>query len=142
MKYILFLPFVFLFIACQDKKDVNALSQMHWDRDMCSRCIMVISDRKHSVQVQNPNSNKIYKFDDIGCMVIWSIESKINWIKDAKISVTDAKTGEWCDAKTAYYSRGNTTPMNFGFSAYKSKNTIDTTKNIFSFSEVYKEIKK
>jgi len=142
MKYILLLPFLFLFLACQDKAQVKGASQMHWDRDMCSRCVMVISDRKNSVQVQVENSNKVYKFDDMGCMILWLEESKIALIKDTVIWVTDVQTGEWIDAKTAHYTSGNITPMAFGYSAHKSKQNIDTTKEILSFSDVYKQIKK
>ena len=142
MKYILLLPLIFMFLACQDKTQSNGVSEMHWDRDMCSRCVMVISDRKNSLQVQDPTSNKVYKFDDIGCMLIWLEESKQELMLDAKIWVTDAHTGEWCDARNAYYTTGNVTPMGFGYSAYKSKENIDKTKDVISFSEVYKQIKK
>ena len=133
---------MFLFLACQDKAAMKGASEMHWDRDMCSRCVMVISDRKNSVQVQDQSSNKVYKFDDIGCMVIWSEESNIEWIDDATIWVTDVQTGEWIDARAAFYTTGNITPMAFGYSAYKSKQNIDKTKDIINYTEVYKQIKK
>jgi len=142
MRYLLLLPFMFIFLACQDKTRIKGASEMHWDRDMCSRCVMVISDRKNSIQVQDPTSNKVYKFDDIGCMVLWTEESKIKWIDRADIWITDVQTGEWIDARSAFYTSGNVTPMAFGYSAYKSKENIDKNKDISNFSEVYKQIKK
>jgi hypothetical protein len=46
-----------LFLGCQDTpKDGPA--KVHWDRDMCDRCVMVLSDRKNSVQLRHPTTNK------------------------------------------------------------------------------------
>ena len=136
MKNLLLLLSTFLLLACSEQKDTNKVAQMHWDRDMCARCVMVISDRKNSVQVQEKDSKKIYKFDDLGCMVIWAKEEKLDY-KTSSIWVTDANSGEWIDAKTAFYTSGNSTPMGYGFSAFKSKKNI---QNIITFENVINEI--
>ena len=34
-----------MFLACE-KKAETGVAEVHWDRDMCSRCVMVVSDRK------------------------------------------------------------------------------------------------
>ena len=118
------------------KKDANAPKDPHFDRDMCERCKMVVSDRHHTVQTKDPTTKKVYFFDDIGCLVLWFEENKIAWSDKAPIWITDAKTGEWIDARKAYYDSGNVTPMAFGFMAHKTKNDIDKKKRIFTYDEV------
>ena len=138
MKYILLLALMLFNVACENKTTSNGVKKMHWDRDMCARCVMVISDRKNSVQVKIEKIT--YKFDDIGCMVIWAEENDMNLLTKSKIWITDAHDGTWIDAKNAFYTSGNTTPMGFGFSAYK--NVPEKVKDTLSFTEVYNKIKK
>ena len=144
MKRILFL-FLFsvmfsFFTACSDDgSGMDKVSPVHWDRDMCERCKMVVSDRKNSVQVKDPRG-KVYMFDDIGCALLWFKENKIPWEEKAKIFVTDAKTGEWLDARKAWYDTGNVTPMDFGFSAHKHKSDIEKGKEIVDFNEMKRRI--
>jgi len=142
MKYILLLLSMLLFLACGEKQEANKAAEMHWDRDMCSRCVMVISDRKNSVQIQEIASKKVDKFDDFGCMVIWAEEAKKDIFKNYIVWVNDVNSGEWIDAKKAFYTAGNTTPMAYGYSAYKSKSEVPKSEETFSFDEVYKFINK
>lgn len=135
-----FLLVVFSFIGCQEKS-TSGPAKINWDRDMCDRCVMVISDRKNTVQLRDPSTNKLYKFDDIGCMVIWFIDEKIEFKDKAAIWVTDVESGEWIDARAAFYTSGNITPMGFGFSAYKNKNSIKSGTEILTYDEVMKRIK-
>ncbi|MCK4874722.1 MAG: nitrous oxide reductase accessory protein NosL [Sulfurimonas sp.] len=139
-KYVLSLFFVIMLLGCQEKVERGA-SKIHWDRDMCDRCVMVISDRKNTVQLKDSTTGKVYKFDDIGCMAIWFRDEQIAFKDSAAIWVTDVKTGEWIDARAAFYTTGNLTPMAFGFSAYKSKESIKDTDEIISYDEVLKRIK-
>ena len=136
MKNSLLILLTFLFIGC-DNKPTSDVPTMHWDRDMCDRCVMVISDRKNSIQLRGKTKKQEHRFDDIGCMVIWIKESQIDTNK-LNIWVNDVKSGEWIDAKKAFYTSGNSTPMDYGFSAYKSK---PKDKNILTFDDIYKQIK-
>ncbi len=132
----------FLFLGC-DNKSKTELSKVHWDRDMCVRCVMVVSDRHNTVQVKNPKNGKKYMFDDIGCMVLWFKEQNIVWKEEAKIWITDVNTGEWIDARKAFYDTNNITPMGYGFSAHKDKNSIkDGEETITTFDEVVKRIER
>ena len=143
MKLIFTFLSIFLFLGCSEQEQTKGVSKMHWDRDMCSRCVMVISDRKNSVQVQIKDSRKIEKFDDIGCMVFWAEESGVNLLNSESIIwITDVVTGEWIDARKAIYTADNITPMAFGYSAYKSKENMPKDKLELSFDEVYKNINK
>ncbi|AKF24098.1 hypothetical protein YH65_00765 [Sulfurovum lithotrophicum] len=126
--------FLLLGFAGCEKKQVGAVQQMHWDRDMCERCKMAISERKFAVQIIDPKTGKDYKFDDLGCAVLWMDEEKIPWKEQAIIWITDAKTGKWIDARKAKYVSGAITPMAYGFAAYteetvpKGVETLDYPK--------------
>lgn len=140
LKLFLLSLFALLFLGCEEKV-AGGPAKIHWDRDMCDRCVMVLSDRKNTVQLQHPTTKKTYKFDDIGCMVLWFEEEKIDFKDTAKIWITDAITGEWIDARNAFYSSQNVTPMAFGFSAHASKNNIKEGVEILTYDEVVKKIK-
>lgn len=140
IKRLLPLVAISLFLGCQDSPK-NGPAKIHWDRDMCDRCVMVLSDRKNSAQLQHPTTNKVYKFDDIGCMVLWFDEENIDFKDTAKIWVTDSKSGEWIDARSAFYTSENVTSMAFGFSAHVSKELIKEGEEILTYDEVVKKIK-
>ena len=142
MKNLLLLLSTFLLLACSEQKETNKAAQMHWDRDMCARCVMVISDRKNSVQVQDVANKKVYKFDDFGCMAIWAKDENIDMSKNYNVWVTDVTSGDWIDAKKAIYTAGNTTPMDYGYSAYKSESELKNKQQTFSFDEVFNLITK
>jgi hypothetical protein len=97
---------------------------------------MVVSERKFAVQAVNPKDGKSYMFDDIGCAVQWFKEEKISWEHIANIFITDANTGEFIDARKAYYDTNSRTPMDFGFAAYQDKNSITNKKEIINYKEV------
>jgi len=112
--------FALFFIGCDSKIELIP-KDLKWDREVCERCKMIISERKFGVQIVNQLDGKRYYFDDIGCAVLWFDESKIPWESNATIFVNDAKSGEWLDAKTAFWIYGEKTPMDFGYSAYKEE---------------------
>lgn len=126
---------VLFFIGCDSKEDLSP-AEVHWDRDGCERCKMIISDRGFAAQIINKQDTKAYKFDDIGCLIMWIVEEKVTWKKDAKIYVIDADSKKWIDARTAFYSHPNVTPMSYGFAAYSDKNKIPKGKEVAGFSEV------
>ncbi len=118
-QFSLFLLLLF-FTACDSKINTDPKA-IKWDREICERCKMIISVRNYTVQVINPTSGKRYYFDDIGCTVLWFDEDKIEWENDAIIYVSDAKSGEWLDAKKSFWTYGAITPMAFGYSAFATK---------------------
>jgi len=138
---LLFLATVLLlgFAGCE-KKDPTEMRGVHWDRDMCERCKMVVSDRHHAVQVINTVNGRSYMYDDIGCVVLWFDDEKIDWAPKAKIWITDIKTGKWIDARTALYDTHNITPMAYGFGAHENNSTIKVGEEIINFEEVSKRI--
>ena len=128
-----------VFSGCE-KKIESGVAKVHWDRDMCARCVMVVSDRHNTTQVQNPKTGKHYMFDDIGCAILWFKDEKIKWKDNAIIWITDVNTGKWIDARIAFYDTLNITPMAYGFSAHKTKDTIKEGQEIVDFNELSRRV--
>jgi len=142
-KSLLFFIFYFSLLmsltGCEERSKTD-VAKVHWDRDMCARCVMVVSDRQNTTQVRDPKTGKKYMFDDIGCTILWFQEEKIEWKDQAIIWITDLSTGEWIDARTAFYDTENITPMAYGFSAHKTKATIKEGQEIVGFEELSKRV--
>lgn len=138
-KFITSIIIILIFTACE-KKISTKPHEIHWDRDMCSRCAMVISDRNHAVQVINPEDGKVYVFDDIGCTILWFKEQDIRWEEKAIIWITDIKSSKWIDAKKALFDTMNITPMAYGFGAHENKEEVQAGLEIIDFNEVKKRV--
>ncbi len=83
-----------------------------------SDCGMVIDDITYASQVVAPDG-KTWFFHDHGGMVNWLHTKKF---KDDAIIWTHTKdTNEWLDGRRLWYTRTDTTPMGYGFGAYKYK---------------------
>ena len=111
--------FVLLLIGCSGDPGQGPV-EVKWDRDACERCRMVLSDRAYAAQVRffpEGGRSKVFKFDDIGCAVLW-LEDK-PWNRDPKteIWVRDRLSDQWIDARTAVYIKGRVTPMAYGLGA-------------------------
>jgi len=133
--------FLLYFSGCEKKSITTELRDVHWDRDMCARCKMVVSDRHHAIQAIDPKSGKSYMFDDIGCLILWFDDEDIEWRDSAKIWITDVDTGRWIDARTALYDGNNITPMAYGFAAHKSKDSIKKGEEIIDYNQLIKRIR-
>jgi hypothetical protein len=79
---------------------------------------MVIDDVAYASQVVAPDG-KTWFFHDHGGIVHW-LEDK-SFKEEAVIWVMSRDAQEWIDAKEAFYSRNEITPMGYGFGAYKEK---------------------
>ena len=119
MKKLSILFLVALLWGCNAEVDYSA-REINWDRDICINCLMGLADQKYSVQAIN-NYEEVLWFDDIGCLVEYEkTETWINWGGDtSQVWIGDCETGEWIDAKKAYYRYGDRTPMGYGYGALK-----------------------
>jgi hypothetical protein len=83
-----------------------------WGKEPCAHCAMLVDDRRHAAQVSTGGDRRF--FDDVGCMVLWLEEhgrrADHTWARDADGT-------RWVDARSAHYSAGAKTPMDFGFEA-------------------------
>ena len=84
-----------------------------------SDCGMVIDDLVDASQVIT-KSGKSWFFHDHGGMVKW-LEDK-EFRDSAKIWVMSRDTKKWIEAKEAFYSLIDKTPMGYGFGAYEKNN--------------------
>lgn len=132
-------PIIFLaLVACSGEPDSGPV-EVKWDRDVCTRCSMVLSDRRHSAQVRATpvpgKRSKVFKFDDIGCALLWLDDKP--WRDDPKtqIWVNDHRNGKWIDARSAYYLPGQITPMEYGFGAQS-----EPADNALSFAQARQQI--
>jgi len=119
-KYILAFALVLSFMGCE-KKQSSGYHNVHFDRDMCAECRMVVSDRNYVAQIVHVEKNEAYSFDDIGCLFLWMKANEKAWFKSAKIYVSDVDSTKMLDATKAFWSTGHTTPMDFGLAAHERK---------------------
>ena len=120
-----------LVAGCSQQADTGPV-EVRWDKESCERCAMAVGDRNYSAQVRGAAAEaktRVYKFDDIGCAVIWL--DKQAWKDDSRteIWVTDYRSGNWIDARQASYVTGKLTPMGYGLGAQteKADGTLDFT---------------
>ncbi|MDY0232652.1 MAG: hypothetical protein RBS11_01350 [Sulfurimonas sp.] len=83
-----------------------------------SDCGMVIDDLRDVSQVVSP-SGKTWFFHDHGGFIKW-LEDK-TFRDEAVIWVMSRDTKQYIDAKAAFYSLTDETPMGYGFGAYEQK---------------------
>ena len=139
LAFILIMPLLLLLTACEEEKTTGAVD-IRWDREICARCAMAVSDRNFSAQVRGGREGKkakVYKFDDLGCAVIWL--DKQNWKDDARteIWVNNYKNGKWINAKTAWYVEMKNTPMDYGLGAQ-----VEKVKGAINYEQAVKHIYK
>lgn len=89
--------------------------QVHWDRDACEQCSMVIGDRRTAAQVRLPGERRAHLFDDLGCALLWLHEQPGDAARSAEIWVRDPEGRAWLDGRMARFAGGATTPMGYGF---------------------------
>ena len=113
-------PLAGLLSACSHSNMPEGMVEIKWDRDACVRCSMIISDRRFAVQLKGGPKDESFKFDDIGCAVIWLKGKGLSSDATLRIWVTDSTdpTGaRWLDARKAQYVGGKTSPMGYNFAA-------------------------
>ena len=88
-----------------------------WDRDTCTRCSMVISDRRFGAQVKGGPKQQNFKFDDIGCVFFWLRDQPWGGEDAVRIWVVDSGDKRWIDARKARYVSGKTSPMGYNYAA-------------------------
>lgn len=116
----LLLSFLLLLLLGACGKPQTGAVEPHWDRDTCERCRMVLSDRFHSAQVRyrdDSGRSRVRLFDDIGCAIVWLQDQPWRDAPTTEIWVNDHRSGEWIDARKAFYVSGHNTSMEYGLGA-------------------------
>lgn len=90
--------------------------------DMCSYCRMAISSKQFAAELIT-SDQKIFKFDDTGCMLNF-INRKNAGRKITALFVADFNSQKWIPAEQAHYVSTDKvqTPMNGGFLAFQNIN--------------------
>ncbi len=138
--------FLFLLSGCSEQTDTGP-GEVRWDRETCVRCAMAVSDHNFAAQIRQHISgqrSKLYKFDDIGCALIWLEQQSMKDDPLAEIWVADYRNGMWIDARKAHYVTGKVTPMGYGLGATTEMpagkqllNYAEAEKHIFKVEEKY-----
>ncbi|MFZ4537549.1 hypothetical protein [Propionivibrio sp.] len=118
---LLMTPLAAALSACGKSQNLPAgMQEIKWDRDVCVRCSMVISDRRFAAELIGGAKNTVFKFDDIGCAVFW-MRDKIAaypWMLEAAsrlwVADLDSRSDEvrWLEARAAHYVT-KTSPMGY-----------------------------
>jgi len=102
VRYMLFrLLLITLLLAGCSGEQATGPGEVRWDRESCTRCAMAVSDRHYAAQVRGGAAGqrtRLYKFDDIGCAVVWLDQQ---------------------DWSLASYVTGKVTPMDYGLGAQR-----------------------
>ncbi|MBW2291028.1 MAG: hypothetical protein JRG94_01815 [Deltaproteobacteria bacterium] len=121
-----------LLAAC-GQRPTTGPGKIQWDRQTCDRCQMVISERRHAVQVRMPGEHGTHAFDDLGCALLWLEEQGLEeqgleeqgldeqGLDESKppleVWVRDPTGAHWIDGHDARFEGGLSTPMAYGFGA-------------------------
>ena len=114
------LSFILVLLSACTQQQETGPGEVRWDRETCTRCNMAIGDGHYAAQVRGApagENTKLYKFDDIGCAVVW-LQGQ-GWQQDPRteIWVADYRNANWLDAHKAYYVKNKLSPMNYGLGA-------------------------
>jgi copper chaperone NosL len=115
--------------------------------DICYLCKMGIADTKFGSELIT-KKGKVYKFDDVGCMVRFMKTGSIEKKDISRIVVINyEKQHDFIDAGKAVFafSPHTKSPMGFNISAFTSKEAAtkyitDSTGKILSWNELYNQV--
>lgn len=92
-----------------------------------TQCGMPLEQLQDAAQAVAPDG-RTWFFDDVGCLALWLEKNKRAGELVLWVHARDTET--WIDARTAWYSRNDSTPMLYGFAAYavRREGLVDFTE--------------
>lgn len=107
--------------GCGSARKAGGPQPISWDRDACTQCRMILSDRRFAVQLQGGPRDEHWVFDDIGCALTWLRAQPWRASAPAQIWVAalDSRGDQvhWLDARRAHFVAGRSSPMGYNFGA-------------------------
>lgn len=115
--------------------------------DICYQCKMAVADIKFGAEIIT-KKGKVYKFDDIGCMIRFMKAGTLDKKDISKtVAVNYEKQNDFLDVSTAVliFSSQTKSPMGFNLAAFASKEaaskyTDGSTGKILSWNEMYNQV--
>jgi len=108
---------------------------IRYGKDACEFCKMTIMDKKYAAEIVT-DKGKVFKFDDISCLIKYMKANRLIEAELAFVVVNDySKPGEWIDVKTAAFlsSKDLRSPMRGDVAAFSAKSFA--TANMAQISE-------
>ena len=124
---IIIVVFISLFLMIPKKEQMNSSIEgntakqpikIEPNRYVDIQCAMTLESEKFAAEAISP-SGKTWFFDDVGCMILW-LENK-DFKDQATLWVHTEDSNRWIDAKKAFYTLTDSTPMHYGFGAREFK---------------------
>ena len=116
------LGIAFLLISCSVEPEPLA-----YGKDACHACKMTLVDRKFGAEIVS-TKGKVYKFDDINCMINFFNQKEVVEENIANILVVDfSKPEKLIDARNALYVKSENikSPMAGNVAAFETKTALD-----------------
>lgn len=104
--------------ACSRAPESAGPVTVHWDRETCANCRMVISERRFAAQLQGGPGMLSYKFDDVGCAINWLERQPWGGDPTVRMWVPDPTTtapSRWADAARSHFQRRHGSPMGYDY---------------------------
>lgn len=131
---------IFAFVSCSSGPE-----PFMYGTDVCHTCKMGIADHKFGSQLVT-TKGKVYKFDDVGCMVQYLKSGGLEQ-EDLKhtVVINYLKKDDFLDVESAIFAVSDSirSPMNFHVAAFATKNEaqgIFSNAQFFSWEELYKKV--
>ncbi|WP_164931560.1 nitrous oxide reductase accessory protein NosL [Longirhabdus pacifica] len=118
--FMLLFVIALVLVGCSNEQELFEPEAIIEGVDICEECNMVIADDHHATQLIT-EEGKVYKFDDLGDMVLWKEK---NTAKEINVEyVRDYNSLEWLKIEDAYfvYDASLHTPMGFGVYSFNEK---------------------
>lgn len=145
LQILLFCFLSLMLVACGKQK--HSVANIQWEKDTCDRCQMVIHNKKFAAQIHvfvaDKKTDKNYRFDDLGCALIWLYQQAgMRYQNDphTQIWVTDMQSGQWLNARKAWYVGNQRTPMGYGLGALENKPR--KIEQVLNFQQALRHIQK
>lgn len=128
MKYLFLISLIIFSSSCSNENILKPV-EIEYGQDICEACTMIISEKEYSAQYVYTNG-KTRKFDDIGCMIDYLNDNKLE-SDIAAFFVRDYIHKNWINVGTAHFMHSDKiiTPMGHGIVAFARKEDLQGVKS-------------
>lgn len=103
---------------------------IHYGQDNCFHCKMTLTDKRFGAEVVT-DKGKVYKFDDLNCLVNFLKEGTVSEANIAQIVAVDfKKTGAFVDVNQAFFLQNEAikSPMRADVASFSDKKDLESVK--------------